>query len=143
MFEIIDVSEGKKIGLRLGIRVKVGGQESICPFSGVFRSSQELSKALERLVADLERLSSQGRAIFGGEQGAGDQALSPDMPPDEIWEILSETADETRFIALFNHLSEEKREEIAEFVLTRCNVFSGRGAVFSARYNSETALLEE
>jgi hypothetical protein len=65
------------------------------------------------------------------------------MSPDEIWQVLSETADEDRFIDLFNQLEREKRKEVAEYVLTQCNVFTGRGAVFSARYDSETALLAD
>jgi len=91
----------------------------------------------------MERLSSKARSIFRGEPDTHDQALSPDMPPDKIWQVLSETADEDRFIGLFNQLDEKKRKEIAEYVLTQCNVFTGRGAGFSSRYNTDTALLED
>ena len=43
---------------------------------------------------------------------------------------------------LADNLEETKRKEVAEHVLTRCNIFSGRGAVFSARYDSETGYME-
>lgn len=143
LFEIINLSEGNEIRLHLGIRVEIAGHESICPVTKICKSPEELSKAVERLTADLERLSSKALAIFRGEPHTHDQALSPDMPPDMVWQVLSETVDEDRFISLFNQLDEEKRKEVAEYVLTKCNVFTGRGAGFSARYNSETALLED
>lgn len=143
LFEIINVSEGKEIRLLFGIRVKIAGYESICPVSEIYKSPEELSEALERLTAELDRLSSKARSIFKGEQDTHDQALSPEMPPDEIWKVLSETTDEYRFIDLFNQLDREKRKEVAEYVLSQCNVFTGRGAGFSSRYNSETALLED
>jgi hypothetical protein len=98
---------------------------------------------VEAITGGLDGLSSKARSIFRGEPEPGNQALSPDMPTEEIWKVLSATKDESSFIDLFNQLNEEKRREVAEYVLSQCNVFSGRGAVFSSRYNSETALLEE
>ena len=142
LFEIINVSEGNEIRLLLGIRLKIAGYESICPVSKICKSSEELSKILERLNVNLERLQSEARNIFRGEKETHEQTLSPDMPPNEIWRTLSDTVDDGRFFDLFNQLDEGKRKEVAEYVLSQCNVFTGRGAVFSSRYNSETALLE-
>ena len=143
LFEIINLSEGNEIRLQLGIRVEIAGHESICPVTRIFKSPEGLSKAVEGLTIELDGLSSKARSIFRGEPEPGDQALSPEMPPNEIWKVLSETTDENRFIDLFNQLDEEKRREVAEYVLSQCNVFTGRGASFSSRYNSETALLED
>ena len=41
------------------------------------------------------------------------------------------------------HCGHPALEGAAEYVLSQCNVFIGRGAGFSSRYNSETALLED
>ena len=143
LFEIINVSEGKEIRLLVGIRINIAGQESICPVSKGYNTQDELVEALERLISDLEKLSLKAENIFKGVPGNHNPALSPDMPPEEIWQVLSETANEDLFIDLFNQLDEEKRKEVAEYVLTQCNVFTGRGAGFSSRYNNETALLED
>jgi hypothetical protein len=143
LFEVINVSEGNEIRLLIGIRLKIAGYESICPVSRICKSPGELSKTLEQLNANLERLHSEALSIFRGEKEAHEQTLSPDMPPDEIWRVLSDTGDDGSFFDLFNQLDEEKRKEVAEYVLSQCNVFTGRGAVFSSRYNSETALLED
>ena len=143
LFEIINVSEGNEIRLLLGIRLKIAGYESICPVSKICKSPEELSKTLEQLKTNLERLHSEALSIFKGEKGTHEQTLSSDLPPDEIWRVLSDTVDDGRFFDLFNQLDEGKRKEVAEYVLSQCNVFTGRGAVFSSRYNNETALLED
>jgi hypothetical protein len=65
-----------------------------------------------------------------------------DMGPEEIWEILSNITDEDLFIGSFNRLEETKRNEVAEYVLTQCNIFSGKASVFSSRYNNEKGLME-
>ena len=64
------------------------------------------------------------------------------MNAGEIWSILSAILDEGDFIQAFNALEEGKRKEVAEHVLTHCNVFSGRAAVFSSRYDDKSALME-
>ena len=68
--------------------------------------------------------------------------LQPGMEPKEVWEILSSIDDGEAFADYFNNLPEVKRREVADYALTRCNIFSGKGAVFSSRYNNESALLE-
>jgi hypothetical protein len=64
------------------------------------------------------------------------------MKPEEIWTILSAILDEGEFIQSFNALEQGKRKEVAEHVLTRCSVFSGRAAVFSSRYDDNSARME-
>mgnify|MGYP001071422400 CR=1 FL=1 len=64
------------------------------------------------------------------------------MEPDKVWAILKEMDGEEAFVEAFNQLDQERRGSVAEHVLTKCNIFSGRAAVFSSRYNSATGLLE-
>jgi hypothetical protein len=59
-----------------------------------------------------------------------------------VWSILSSIEDEDQFVRRFNALEEEKRREVAEYVLTKCNIFSGKASAFSSRYSNETGLLE-
>lgn len=64
------------------------------------------------------------------------------MKAEEIWSILSAILGEVDFIQAFNALEEGTRREVAEHVLTHCNVFSGKAAVFSSRYDEKSALME-
>lgn len=77
----------------------------------------------------------------GAELVKSSPELNPDLTPAEIWAILSGDPDERSFVRRFNSLEEARRREVAEHVLTRCNVFSGRGSVFSSLYNDESSLM--
>lgn len=68
--------------------------------------------------------------------------FTPEMSPEQIWSILSQVDEEGLFIKGFNSLDDTKRRDVAEYILTRCNIFSGKGSIFSERYNSESGLLE-
>ena len=61
---------------------------------------------------------------------------------EKAWSILSQIKEEDHFIRSFNGLDENKRREVADYVLTHCNVFSGKGSAFSARYSNVSGLLE-
>ena len=65
-----------------------------------------------------------------------------DMAPEEIWALLSEVDDEDLFVTTFNNLEESRRREIAEHVLTHCNIFTGQASVFSSRYDNESGFME-
>jgi hypothetical protein len=128
--------------LVLGIDLRIGERQVPCPISGVCRSREELAREVEAVKASLQRLLGEGAALFEkGRSGEGG-GISPDMKAEEVWSVLSAIPEEDRFRRLFNGLDEAKRREVAEHVLTHCNVFTGRGAGFSADFNSDTALLE-
>jgi hypothetical protein len=42
----------------------------------------------------------------------------------------------------FNGLSLNKRQEVADFVLTQLNIFKGAASIFSQHYNEVECLLE-
>jgi len=126
----------------LGIRVKIGDQEVDCPVSGICRSQEEWVETVASIQGNLEQVLEKGKRVLGAPSPAEEIGIQQDMNAREIWNILSTIGDEDAFVGCFNSLEEENRIEVAEHVLTACNVFSGRAATFSARYNSETALLE-
>ena len=64
------------------------------------------------------------------------------MTEEEIWKVLTDIGDEKLFIDAFNSMDEATRKRVADHVLTRCNIFSGKGSVFSSRYNNDSGLLE-
>jgi len=43
---------------------------------------------------------------------------------------------------IFNALGSEKRQEVADFVLTQLNIFKGTASTFSQHYNEQECLLE-
>ena len=139
---VIDQKKGDQIEVLLGIRLKIADHEITCPVSGTCDSYNALEIAVQAIEDNLKKVLSQAKDIFQGAPLQRVPDLEPDMEPEKIWATLSETDDEDLFINSFNSLDEAKRKEVAEHVLTRCNIFSGKASVFSSRYNSDSGLLE-
>lgn len=144
IFELITetTAEGKGAEFRLGIRLKVGGNEVVCPLMRPCNSLKAFELEMERIQKRLEEVSIQARSLderHGRENAFG---IESHMAASEIWAILSAIAPEDVFVMTFNALGDAKRREIAEHVLTKCNVFSGKASVFSSRYSESTALME-
>ena len=142
MMTVDDPEEAKDKGICLGIRIRVSGQETTCPVSQTCETFDRFESEVQDLRAHLSRVLDQGKAFFRASRLQGKLDIRPDMPPDEIWTILAQTEDDGLFVEGFNSLEESKRKEVAEHVLAKCNVFSGKAAVFSSRYSDESSFME-
>jgi hypothetical protein len=134
--------KGKREGCRLGIRVNLRGFETICPVTPFCESYTALEAEIQNITQGLEQMLADGRRIFRNPDTGEMFGIEPHMKAEEVWSILSRIADDNLFAATFNKLDGEKRKQVAEHVLTKCNVFSGKASVFSSRYNDSTVLLE-
>jgi len=146
IFELItqpEKEEGRKTEVRLGIRVKLSSFETTCFVTQPCQSYRALESEVQGIRQNIEDVLKEARDVFEGSSRKDNLGLRPDMNAGEIWSILSTILDEGDFIHAFNALEEGKRKEVAEHVLTHCNVFSGRAAVFSSRYDDKSALLTE
>jgi len=144
LFQLIEIendqeTSGKSISL--GIQVTIGEHTSILPVTTECHSVGALTKEVKALQEELEDFLARGKALFQGKRGGG-MEITDDMTPEQVWSVLSAIAGEEPFAKTFNSMGEERRREVAEYVLTSCNIFAGKAAVFSARYDSDAALLE-
>jgi hypothetical protein len=145
IFELISGSGsgvGEETFVSIGIPLKAGGHDVMCPVSKTCASYRDLEIEVQAIKDELDALLQKSKESFEVSATEDALALTPDMSPEEIWSILSKLSQEDLFITSFNGLEEGTRRGVAEHVLTRCNVFSGMPSVFSSRYNSETGLLE-
>ncbi len=142
IIEIQEPEEGNKKGISLGINVKIADQEVTCPVSRICLSYEELAKEVETIKNDLKRILEKAETVFKAPISKEKPEFTPEMSPEQIWSILSQIDEESSFIKSFNGLDDNKRRELAEHILTRCNIFSGKGSTFSERYNSISGLLE-
>lgn len=126
----------------IGIEMSIGDRRIPCPLTEACRSYEELSAAVEQLKAGLDRiLIEAGERLFPPSDPNG-VLITPDMPTEVVWSHLCKVQNEDAFAATFNRLGEPLRRKVAEHILTKCNIFSGKGAVFSARYNNVTGMLD-
>jgi len=144
LFELItEPAEGreKKQEARLGIRVRLSSFETTCFVTQPCQTYHALESEVQAIRHDLEDVLKEARKAFESASKRDNLGLKPDMTAGEIWPILSAILDEGDFVEAFNALEQGKRKEVAEHVLTHCNVFSGKAAVFSSRYDDQSALL--
>ena len=145
IFKLIQVQEkgeDDKKGFCVGIDVRVANRDVSCPVSGVCYSEQDLTAEVEKIQEGLNQVKDSGKGLFGVDLPDKGLRITPEMTPEEVWSILSEIAEEDLFMESFNALDSTKRTGVAEHVLANCNIFSGKGAVFSARYDNNTGLLK-
>lgn len=145
LFEIVmhpEKAEGDRKEVRLCIRLKIGNHETACPVSRECRSYGALDDAIKDIEGQLDALREKGKKIFSETSTLEGLDIDPDMDAEEIWSVLSKLSEEDQFLEVFNGLDEPKRREVAEHVLTKCDIFSGRASAFSSGYNSESGLLE-
>ena len=145
LFEIMTTDAGKDgqdKEIRLGIRLRLSGNETLCPISRSCRSLDVFESEVQAFREELDGILDQGKAFFRASRVQGELDIRSDMGAEEIWSILSATEDDGLFVEGLNSLEESKRREVAEYVLTKCNIFSGKAAVFSSRYDDGAASLE-
>ena len=126
----------------LAVTVSVGGRDTMCPVSEPCMNLRDLERAVQIVGRNLNTLVEEARAVWEKGEGRGDLLTDPDMTCEQMWKIFSSLEGEDEFVRRFNELEEARREALADYILTSCNVFSGKGAFFSARYDSASARIE-
>lgn len=141
IFKIFKFHEKDKRLCRIEIDLKLGEIESTIPLTRSFDSYEDFKQEIEALKEHIDLIEKEAKEyLFRSTEERPD--ITDDMTPQEIWSVLSNIQDEDRFIKEFNLLPQDKRRDIADYVFTHCNVFSGMASIFSARYNYESALME-
>jgi hypothetical protein len=144
IFDLIkssDDQEGKKKEVRLGLRIKLGDQETLWPLTKPFDSYEGLTGEIRSIGEDLELILQKAKNHFEGGGRFQGFDLDADMEPPEVWAHLSKIEDVALFVESFNRLDEVRRREVAEHVLTHCNIFSGMASVFSERFDNESGFM--
>jgi len=144
MFELIIQENKEKRNqptVSLGLRLKVASHETVCPVTRSCNDFRAFEMEVETILGQLHGIKTKARELFERSSTQGKLGLRPDMATGEIWTILSGIKDDGEFSQSFNSLDEAKRREVAEHILTKCNIFSGKAAVFSSRYDEATAMM--
>jgi hypothetical protein len=136
---------GTKVGVSLAF--EVAGQQGSKVQGSVFLiqkcdSYETLEGEISRLKGELDGLLEEAREQYGPGPGQEHVKLDEELGAAELWENLSAVTDIEVLVRQFNSLSREKRQEIADYVFTQCNVFTGVASVFSQRYDNAEAKLE-
>ncbi|MGQ9750166.1 hypothetical protein [Desulfosoma sp.] len=148
-------SSDSPLGLELEIRANAADpsrstfeircKENMAAFPVLVRcgSLEELHQALRDLVKNLESLVRRAEDAVNTMQAQQKADEEKPMNPSDIWRQMEQAPSEEAMFACFNALSEPKRLEVAEWILTHVSMFKGRGPVFAEHYNIVTHTLDE
>jgi len=137
--------KNSKVGVSVNIDIANGegsnlsGSVLLIPKCSSYKILQE---EVSRIKEELDTLLDRSKGLFEGEAEKEGLDVNEDKSAKEIWDILSMIKDPEILLVKFNSLSHQKRFEVADYIFTNCNIFSGVASVFSTRYNSEEGLLE-
>lgn len=96
----------------------------------------------EGLIYDLNSIKEKILSLLSeAEKIAENNRPNEDISPQEFWDIISKMKDE-EVINLFNSLPISKRRLFSDFIFSHCNVFSGKGRLFSERFDSNNIILQ-
>lgn len=140
IFQIINGNKESKDSpatFSLGIKMKIGHLETICPITESL-SKESLEAEIDSLKDELAELL---KKLESCSNGTGLSGIDDNASPLEIWQVLSSITDNSILTEQFNSLSESRRRELADYIFANCNMFTGKGAYFSARYEQATGLL--
>lgn len=102
-----------------------------------------LYKEISRIKEELDVLRDTSRDLFETEPGEEkSQGVNEDLSVQEIWDFLSTIKDPEALLVKFNSMSSQKRFEVADYVLSNCNIFSGPASSFAMRYDSEEGIIK-
>jgi hypothetical protein len=146
LLDLIKKEEDESLqpSLRLAVRAYPSDTKGLvsltpdCETLEVFEHAvAELRKTIDNLVERARETCRQYQV-----QVEGEKAITMPQSAEEIWENLKECSSIEDMRELFNSLNLDKRQEVADFVLTQLNIFKGAASTFSQHYNEEEYLLE-
>jgi hypothetical protein len=144
--DLIQKDEGELTPVRLRLVVRgypsdSRGYVSLTPdcetIEGFEKAVGNLKKSMDSILERAKTTFQQYQTQVEGKTGVADSYSSA-----EIWQTLEECSSFEEMREYFNGLSLNKRQEVADFVLTQLNIFKGAASIFSQHYNEVECLLE-
>jgi hypothetical protein len=136
--------EGAPPRMRLVVRAYPSDEKGYASLTPECDTMEGFEQAVTELKKTLNSALERARETFHQYQvqAKGDKTVSDFHNPEEIWQALEQCSSLEEMRELFNGLNESKRQEVADFVLTKLNIFKGAASTFSQHYNEAEFLLE-
>ena len=144
--DILETEEGEGAPplMRLVVRAYPSDEKGYTSLTPECDTMEGFEQAVTELKKRMDSALERARVTFHQyqAQAKGEKTVSDFHNPEEIWQALEECSSLEEMRELFNGLSESKRQEVADFVLTQLNIFKGAASTFSQHYNEAESLLE-
>jgi hypothetical protein len=103
---------------------------------------ERFDQAMLALKAQMEDLLGEARQKVAEFQNKTVRRAEPEDTSEVIWKKMQASGSEQEMRAYFNAFGDNKRIEVAEYILTHASMFKGWGPVFAEHYNMESHTLE-
>ena len=130
--------------MRLAVRAYPSDEKGFISLTSDCETLEGFEQAVRELKKSMDTLMQRAREIFQQYEtsgGEGARAMGS-QSAKEIWQLLEERDSIEGMREIFNGLGLQKRQEVADFVLTQVNIFKGAASTFSQHYNERECLLE-
>jgi len=130
--------------MRLAVRAYPSDEKGFISLTSDCETVEEFEQAVRELKEGMDTLMQRARETFQqyqNEEGEGARAMGFQSAM-EIWQFLDECDSVEEMREIFNGLGLQKRQEVADFVLTQLNIFKGAASIFSQNFNEGECLLE-
>ena len=144
--DMIGTGEGETTvpRMRLAVRAYPSDEKGFISLTSDCETLEGLEQAVRELKESMDTLMQRAREIFQQYQtaeGEGARAMGS-QSAKEIWQLFEERDSIEEMREIFNGLGLQKRQEVADFVLTQLNIFKGAASTFSQHYNEQECVLE-
>jgi hypothetical protein len=144
--DMIGTGEGETTvpRMRLAVRAYPSDEKGFISLTSDCETLEGFEQAVRELKESMDTLMQRAREIFQQYQtaeGEGARAMGS-QSAKEIWQLFEERDSIEEMREIFNGLGLQKRQEVADFVLTQLNIFKGAASTFSQHYNEQECVLE-
>ena len=147
LLDMMGAGEGETtvLHMRLAVRAHPSDEKGFISLTADCETLEEFEQAVQELKESMDALTQRAREAFQQYQTAEEEEGAGAMGAQsakEIWQVLDECDSIEEMRDIFNGLDLQKRQEVADFVLTQLNIFKGAASIFSQHYNEGECLLE-
>lgn len=144
--DMIGIEEGETapLRMRLAVRAYPADEKGFTALTSDCETLEALEEAVRVLKESMDTLLQRAREKLQQHQTEAGEGTRPmeSQSAKELWQFLEVCDSVEEMREIFNGLGLQKRQEVADFVLTQLNIFKGAASTFSQHYNEAEYLLE-
>lgn len=143
-FTKADEGETGPPSVRLATRSYSSDERGLISLTRTCDTLEQFEQAVQELKESMDILVEQARETFEQYQSQVETStmVMASESPQEVWKVMEACASIQEMREIFNNLGLQKRQELADYVLTQLNIFKGAASIFSQHYNEEEYVLE-
>jgi hypothetical protein len=144
--ELVEGEEGGSLPLcvRIVARAYPSDDKGLISLTSVCSNIEAFEGAAQKLRDEIDALTAQAKEAFDRLR-TEEEKVTPIKAletVEEVWQAMEACAALEGMKDIFNPLDLEKRQEVANYIMTQTNIFKGAASIFSQHYDDTEFLLK-